>query len=303
MQTQFDDSEFVAISENEYVYICERQEPKDVSLYCQCGECGLCDRKEVERERIDIVVTDYDAYFYINFGRVSAISEQEGFYNIRNRKDLQEVFNKVVNKFTYWQQYKVDIFDKWSELEEYSKEFWNQLVNYIFSTKQNTVRIKQLDKNLPIVYKLDRNIKENDNTITEICGYCADIQDDISSPIQINNLEKRDIDNLKITVRHEEIHHLLKLMNINNSDDSAQFWILATVFDAHPYVALKDEDLRLFDLWQEYYAQVEDRLKQLITALAIVSGNAEEFYKKIECVCKEMTNIANLSQSPEALCG
>lgn len=88
---------------------------------------------------------------------------------------------------------------------------------------------------------------------------------DNSKNINIYNVNFDHEEDNKTTARHETIHFMLGAAGFNNSDDCFIFWFFATIYDAHPYKELAENEKACFDtLITEYNTNGRTSINQLL---------------------------------------
>ena len=85
-----------------------------------------------------------------------------------------------------------------------------------------------------------------------------------SGLITVNSVRRTDKEENERTARHEVIHYMLSVINLNYKDDSPAFWFFATIYDAHPYAEMTDENKIIFDALMKGYEADRDTFDSLL---------------------------------------
>lgn len=132
------------------------------------------------------------------------------------------------------------IFNKKKVLTEYAEDFYR----YLLEDEQLLKVPECIEGLLPILF-YEKNCNENEDGTCTV-GSVHSINVNKQKVIKIYGLRYRDIEELKITIRHEIIHFTLACANLKNEDDSAIFHILCQKYDAHEYKPLTEEEEKLY---------------------------------------------------------
>lgn len=99
-------------------------------------------------------------------------------------------------------------------------------------------------------------------------GEYSDNVDGTFSPysglITINNagMENKDLE--EQSARHETIHCILARTGLPYQDDSPLFWFFATIYDAHPYADMTEENKVLFETLMNIYKKEKESIQTIL---------------------------------------
>ena len=290
LKENFDYPEDIEVEENKIICINTKDSNCLIGSPIECEHCGECKPEELITEKVDLYISNYEYAFYINFGRESQIPEKLWLFNVKDADDVKNVLLTINDQLTSYTKYKIEVYDKVEELETYAKNFFWELTKFFNIADETNQNYKNISEHLPLIFKFNTKI----NVVQDSTKHRYDFEtggevwgdnDALLQPMFVYNID-RPIEELQMTVRHEMIHSFLHMVQLNHADNSAAFWIIATHFDAHPYVNLEGEALELFEAWDNLCKNSENEpVKRFVTIAAINSRNVDGFKKVICGVC------------------
>lgn len=261
------------IEEDTGVFLCPDENYKTIDdLYYECYEkCSLKSNCNKEFVKVDLSVFiswwagDEDGgTIYINFNK-KPLKEQhkQTIHYINNRKQLIELMYELKQRAEDMRNAYAEYAEKIIELRKYGQEFLAKL-------QRDYPVFADIKADLPIVFS-DFSKDENGNYAYDIGGDFKVV--DVQLIIHIYDCW-REIEQLKIAVRHEILHYVLFRIGVNHSDDSAYFHYFCNRYDAHAYKEMPKEQQELYDaLLEVKVIDVSNVLKNC--KKAIVLGYAE----------------------------
>ena len=135
---------------------------------------------------------------------------------------------------------------------EYALEF--------FSTQLKTILLNQKDGHIIDDYVIPLHFLSKDGIQGKMVGCFTQIGEYQHAIYVELKGTKTLTESVKKRIRHELIHYGLWLAGIPHTDETPQFWSLATVFHADPYMTPSDEDLKYLHAFLDVY---RERLKKL----------------------------------------
>lgn len=270
---EYDDFE---IEEDIGVFLCPNENYKATDdLYYECYEkCSMKGNCSKEFVKVDLSVFvswwtgDEDGgSIYINFNK-KPLKEQykKTIHYINNREQLIELMYELKQRAEDMRNSYAEYANKIIELRNYGQEFFMQL------QKDYSV-FACIKTELPIVFA-DFSKDEDGN-------YEYDTGGDfkvVGIQLIINVYDCwRDIETLKITIRHEILHYVLFCISVNHSDDSGFFHYFCNKYDAHAYKEMPKEQQELYDALLEVSdEEVNKVLKNIKKDIILGYGEKKE---------------------------
>lgn len=254
---EYDDFE---IEEDTGVFLCPNENYKATDdLYYECYEkCTIKGNCSKEFVKVDLSVFvswwagDEDGgSIYINFNKKPPKEQyKQTIHYINNRKQLIELMYELKQRAEDMRNSYAEYAEKIIELRNYGQEFLMQL-------QKDYPVFADIKAELPIVFS-DFSKDENGNYEYDTGGDFKVVG--VQLIIHIYDCW-RDIEQLKIAVRHEILHYVLFRIGVNYSDDSGFFHYFCNKYDAHAYKEMPKEQQELYEGLLE--AKEEDVCKVL----------------------------------------
>ncbi len=234
------DYEDYCIEEDTVVFLCPEEGYKDSeSLICECKES--CSKEFV---KVDLTVFvpwwagDEDGgCIYINFcKKPKKVEYRNTIHYISNRKQLIDFIYNLKQRVDDIKNSYAEYAEKIIELREYGQEF-------LLQVKKDYPVFNGIEGDLPIVF--DDFAKDEDGKYDYTVGGNCYIQD-IQIIIHIFDCW-RDIEILKMTVRHEILHYVLFRIGVNYLDTGGIFHYFCNKYDAHAYKEMPEEEQEIYD--------------------------------------------------------
>ena len=129
------------------------------------------------------------------------------------------------------------------EAHHYAISFFGYTLGQVFP--ENEYGRKFDPRFLPITFWTHGDFFENRNGFT--------YTDDKYASINILLDSVKFSDRLQKCVKHEILHYALWFVGLPDEDDALEFWCLATVFDAFPYVSPDNRNKGYYDAFMNFY--------------------------------------------------
>lgn len=241
------DYEDYQIEENDIVYLCPDNKYKDVEtlLYDCYEDCPMKDSCDKEFVRIDLSVFvpwwagDEDGgCIYINFKKKPLkVQYRNTIHYINSRKQLIELMYEVKQRVDETKNAYAEYAEKVIELREYGQEFLLQVQN-------DYPVFKDIKCDLPIIFSDFAKDKNGHNKYDTGGDF---IVQDAQMNIRVYDCW-RDLDELKMTVRHEVLHYLLFRIGVNNGDTGGIFHYFCNKYDAHAYKEMSEDEQEIYKM-------------------------------------------------------
>lgn len=233
--------------ENSGVFVCPDNEDMILDSFCEeCEDCLKKDCCKKEYVHTDLNICVMDLVGCLNNGCFSIVfnkkSESKGIFTINNRRQLFDFVMVIKHEVEAHRNRYADYAKKIFELKKYAQEFLNQM-------QEDYPVFKKVGKSLPIIYESD-NYKNGDGEYEWNIGGHFMVKDGI--PLIYIYECWRDIDVLKIAVRHEILHYLLFRVNGNYTDDSGFFHYFCDKYDANAYMEMSEAQQKLYNSLTAY---------------------------------------------------
>lgn len=236
------------IEEPSSVYLCPKEDYKDIdTLMIDCyEECSMKDNCKKEFVKVDISVFipswagDEDGgTIYICFNQ-KPIKEQykNTIRYINNRRQLLELMIEIKKRAEKPRNAYAEYAEKIIELREYGQEFLKQL-------QTDYSVFADIKAELPIVFA-DFEKDESGKYVYDTGGN-FEIVNDVQIIIHVFDCW-RDIESLKMTLRHEILHYVLFIASVNNSDDGGIFHYFCDKYNAHAYKEMPKKEQEIYNV-------------------------------------------------------
>lgn len=217
--------------------------------------------------------SEIDDWDYIS----TAISEHEYLRIFDKPYDLDKVKSYEVNhkaKETKAQKQKriMSYLAIYNEALEYAEEFFDFSMRRIFMRQQDGYSINS--GILPITFITDGWTGGKVNGMFSVHGNQA--------AIHVLLQESELTESLKAEIRHEIIHYTLWLAGLPFDDDCAEFWAVATAFNATPYAIPSGKQHDYFREFVKFYRETWEPWDDPYYAFKYIKL-ADAVYKMSEC--------------------
>ena len=176
----------------------------------------------------------------------------------------------------------------YSEAMEYAMDFFILNIQRIFIFQEGGIMINS--DVLPIVFVTDDEIPSHrDGQMMSVGKQCA---------IYVRLQERKLTESMKADIRHELIHYGLWLAGLPDEDESPQFWGLATIYNAMPYVAPKGQDKKLGQLFIDFCTSYVSGLESDYERPTMI-GNAIRSMTRAESVEEYKAFLKDFSEPEE----
>ncbi len=232
--------------------ICELT-GEDVT-YGDCFDCehyGDCPYKK--HIKVDVSFWDY-ADFQRNYIFAKKASVSKGICYISNRKQLISEMSNFKKEIEIYKDYYAEFGEKYSDLMEYAKDFGEELrKEYSFFENVST-------EILPIVFHTDFAKDSVGKTDYATKG---DFVNKGKQNVINTYYCMEDIERTKQNIRHELLHYFLYTSDMKHSDDDAIFHYLCSIYDAHAYKEMGEEEQAIYDKLVSAIPELEKKCKEL----------------------------------------
>lgn len=276
--------------ENSGVFICPDNEDMILDSFCEeCDECPKKDRCKKEYVHTDLNICIMDLVGCLNNGCFSIVfnkkAESKSIFAINNRKQLIDFVMVIKHEVEAHRNRYSDYAKKIFELKQYAQEFLSQV-------QEDYPVFKKVGKSLPIIYESD-NYKNDDGKYEWNIGGYFMIKDDI--PLIYIYECWRDIDILKMAVRHEILYYLLFRVSGNYTDDSGVFHYFCDKYDANAYVEMPEAQQKIYNDFTACPQMVNYVLEVEILKISYdyKHKNGEEIAKSIPWIDEPIDNVAS----------
>lgn len=235
------------IEEPSGVFLCPKEEYKDTdTLIIECEECPAKNDCSKELVKVDLSIFvplwagDEDGgAIYICFNQ-RPVKEQykKTIHYINNRRQLLDLMIQIKNRADSTRNAYAEYAEKIIELREYGKIFLEQL-------KADYPVFADIKAELPIVFA-DFQKDKNGKYVYD-AGGDFEVVNDVQIIIHIYDCW-RDIESLKMTLRHEVLHYMLFMISVDNSDDGGIFHYFCAQYNAHAYKEMTEKEQEIYDL-------------------------------------------------------
>ncbi len=228
-----------------------------------CEHCGDCPYKK--HVKVDVSFWDY-ADFQRNYIFAKKPLINKGICYINNRKQLMAEMSNFKKEIEVYKDYYAEFGEKYSDFMGYAKEFGEELrKEYSFFEDINT-------DILPIVFHTDfakDNEGKNDYT-TKGDFVFKEKQNVINTYYCMEDMERT-----KQNIRHELLHYFLYMSGMKYADNDAIFHYLCSIYDAHAYKEMGEEEQAIYDKLVSVIPELEKKCKELNCKNSAFSANRD----------------------------
>lgn len=263
------------IEEETGIFLCPDKNYNDTEslsyvCYEECHKKGFCNKEYVKVD-LSIFVPywagDEDCgSIYINFNK-KPVKEQykNAIYYINNRKQLIKLMCNLKQRAESIKNAYAEYAEKIIELRKYGEDFFLQV-------QKDYPVFADIEVDLPIVFA-DFYKDEYSRFKYDIGGnFCVK---DIQVIIHIYDCW-RELEELKITIRHEIIHYLLFRIGINNSDTAGIFHYFCNKYDAHAYKKMPDKEQKIYNGLMEFSPKEISEMLEKVKKKIIIGYEKQE---------------------------
>lgn len=234
------------IEEPSGVFLCPKEDYKDIdTLIIGCEKCLVKNNCSKELVKVDLSIfvpswagEEDGGGIYICFNQ-KPVKEQykNTIHYINNRRQLLDFMIQIKNRAESTRNAYAEYAEKIIELREYGKVFLEQL-------KTDYSVFADIKAELPIVFA-DFQKDESGKYVYDIGGN-FEVVNDVQIIIHVFDCW-RDIESLKMTLRHEILHYLLFIVSVNNLDDGGIFHYFCDKYNAHAYKEMPKKEREIYN--------------------------------------------------------
>ncbi len=216
-----------------------------------CEHCGDCPYKK--HVKVDVSFWDY-ADFQRNYIFAKKTPVNKGICCINNRKQLISEMSNFKKEIEIYKDYYAEFGEKYSDFMEYAKDFGEELrKEYSFFENIST-------DILPIVFHVDF-AKDSEGKVDYATK--GDFVNKGKQNVINTYYCMDDIERTKQNIRHELLHYFLYMSDMKHADDDAIFHYLCSIYDAHAYKEMGEEEQAIYDKLVSAIPELEKKCRGL----------------------------------------